>query len=194
MAKMKFYFFVISSVLALEEIWSVPVDFDVEENFSGDFGSGDVFRDLDYQADSTGNAGKNESPLELACGVSEIELVLNRDWFTRQGLSWEEIQVGAVDDEQMKITPDQCKVNSDWRISLTLANNHCGTKRVVERAGNTTKMIFSNSIFSGFRSKSAVTGEQVHIQFSCGYDLNHQVQVHCSPNDHLRHVAISGLD
>ena len=32
--------FLLSKVLASEDAWSVPVDFDLEENFSGDLGSG----------------------------------------------------------------------------------------------------------------------------------------------------------
>jgi len=109
--------------------------------------------------------------------VSEIELTVNRDWFTSQGLSWKDIQVGSKEDAAT-IPPDQCRLNSDWKISLTLASNHCNTKRIVEPAKNTTRMIFSNSLFSVFRSKSAIAGEQVQLDFSCAYDLNHQVQVH----------------
>lgn len=32
--------FLLSKILAFEDAWSVPVDFDLEENFSGDLGSG----------------------------------------------------------------------------------------------------------------------------------------------------------
>ena len=35
--------FLLFEVLASEDAWSVPVDFDLEENFSGDLGSGVLY-------------------------------------------------------------------------------------------------------------------------------------------------------